>query len=418
MMKIKTKVILVALMLSLLLYASGTNRSQSRGTVADGFVTPLLQYQGRLTDPTTGQIVADDTYSMSVQLYNVETGGTALWTETEFVTVQDGLFSTVLGDTNALVSSLFNGQALWLAVTVEGEQLGPRQPVLPVAYALSLVPGAIVAADSAPVLQVNHLGGGEALQVGGNLNVSGSLIGGSHNHSGGDITSGTVADARIASTIARDGEIMSTVLANDGSGSTLNADYLDGYHASSFALSSHFHDDRYYTESESNSRFVNAAGDTMSGVLTVPRINYSSPRTHYFRVGGEGFLPGSNVDYSNSYGMGGANIVSGNGAMATPVHLPQGAVVTSFRVFFYDNSSSTLSVSLAYVPATGGYNHLADVDSSGISGYASRTDTSISYATIDNTLNSYHIRAYSSSWDDNNLRIMGALVTYTVSEAP
>ena len=54
----------------------------------------------------------------------------------------------------------------------------------------------------------------------------------SHAHSGTDITNGTVADARIASSIARDSEIVPTVLANDGSGSTLDADLLDGYHAS------------------------------------------------------------------------------------------------------------------------------------------------------------------------------------------
>jgi hypothetical protein len=417
-MKHKTIAILVAVMAGLILYPSGTSWSQSIGVVADGVVTPLLQYQGRLTDPTTGKIVADGSYSMDFQLYAVEAGGTALWSESKAVTVQAGLFSTVLGDTNALVPSLFNGQALWLGITVQGEQLGPRQPVLPVAYALSLVPGAVVAANSGPVLQVNHLGGGEALQVGGNLNVSGSLIGGSHTHSGDDITSGTVADARIASSIARDSEILPAVLANDGSGSTLDADLLDGNHASAFALSSHNHDNLYYTESESNSLFVNAAGDTMSGELTVPKINYSSPRTNYFRVGGEGFHPTNNVDFDNSSGMGGAYLYSGSNAMAAAVHLPQGAVVISFRVFFYDSSSSDLSVSLQFIPASGAYYTLAEVDSTGLSGYASKTDTSISYATIDNTLNSYHIRAWSDSWDSNNLRVMGALVTYTVNEAP
>ena len=35
------------------------------------------------------------------------------------------------------------------------------------------------------------------------------------------------------------------------------------------ALPSHNHDDRYYTEAESNSRFINVTGDTMSGSLDV-----------------------------------------------------------------------------------------------------------------------------------------------------
>ncbi len=56
----------------------------------------------------------------------------------------------------------------------------------------------------------------------------------SHVHAGEDITSGTVADARIAATLARDSEIMPTVLAADGSGSGLDADLLDGQHGSTY----------------------------------------------------------------------------------------------------------------------------------------------------------------------------------------
>lgn len=417
-MKIKKLVSFVVVMTTALLFTSGTGRSQSSSTEASGIVTPLLQYQGRLTDPTTGSIVPDGVYAMNFQMFNVESGGTALWSEGELVTVQKGLFSCLLGDTNPLAASIFNGQALWLDVAVAGEQLGPRQPVIPVAYAISLVPGAVVEANTAPVLEVNNLSGGEALQIGGNLNVNGRLIGGLHYHSGDEITSGTVADARIAASVARDSEIWPTVLANDGSGSTLDADLLDGVQASAFSLSSHLHDDRYYTESESSSLFVNATGDTMSGALTVPKINYSSPRTHYFSVGGEGFLPAGNVDYSNSYGMGGAYVYSGSEAMSAPVHLPQGAVVTSFRVYFYDNSTSNLEVSLAYIPATGAYYTLAEVDSIGLSGYSNRTTTSINYPTIDNVGRTYHIRAWCDTWDGSNLRIMGVLVTYTISEAP
>lgn len=53
-----------------------------------------------------------------------------------------------------------------------------------------------------------------------------SLLG--HLHAGAEIASGTVADARIASSLARDSEVLSLVLAGDGPGSTLDADTLDG----------------------------------------------------------------------------------------------------------------------------------------------------------------------------------------------
>ena len=235
----KTMAILIVVLAGLLVWAAGSTGS---GSLAQGggevgpqaVLTPLLQYQGRLTDPGTGEAVADGVYSISFRLYNVESGGSWLWMETEDVSVQGGLFSTVLGDTTALDHSLFNGQALWLGVKVGADaEATPRQQVLPVAYALGLVPGAVVEANSSSaVLQVNNTGSGDALSVGGDLNVSGSLTGGSHTHSGSDITGGTIAEGRIASVIARDSEIMPTVLANDGAGSSLDADLLDGYHAS------------------------------------------------------------------------------------------------------------------------------------------------------------------------------------------
>lgn len=64
---------------------------------------------------------------------------------------------------------------------------------------------------------------------------------GAHTHAGEDIVSGLVADLRIASTIARDSEVMTIVLANDGSGSGLDADLLDGLSSAAFALASHTH---------------------------------------------------------------------------------------------------------------------------------------------------------------------------------
>lgn len=54
----------------------------------------------------------------------------------------------------------------------------------------------------------------------------------SHTHAGEAITSGTVADARIASSLTRDTEVMGIVLAGDGSGSGLDADLLDGQQSS------------------------------------------------------------------------------------------------------------------------------------------------------------------------------------------
>ncbi|HXV65247.1 MAG TPA: hypothetical protein VEK15_31420 [Vicinamibacteria bacterium] len=72
-------------------------------------------------------------------------------------------------------------------------------------------------------------------------NHSGTYAPASHSHSGADITSGTVGQSFVDGAIARDNEILPTVLANDGAGSTLDADLLDGVHASSFASANHSH---------------------------------------------------------------------------------------------------------------------------------------------------------------------------------
>ncbi|QQR73338.1 MAG: hypothetical protein IPJ17_17905 [Holophagales bacterium] len=75
----------------------------------------------------------------------------------------------------------------------------------------------------------NSGAGAMALQVDG---AAVSLAG--HLHAGEEIASGTVADARVASTLTRDDEVMTIVLYDDGPGSTLNADLLDGLHGQNF----------------------------------------------------------------------------------------------------------------------------------------------------------------------------------------
>lgn len=98
---------------------------------------------------------------------------------------------------------------------------------------------------------------------------------------------------------------------------------------------------------------------------------------------------------------------------------PRGRVVSEFKVFFNDNSTSDILVYLLRLNLTGGSDYMmAYVNSSGISGYGNKADTSISEATIDNTVYAYSVKALSMSWDGSNMRIMGAVITYMISEAP
>ncbi|UCH61958.1 MAG: hypothetical protein JSU77_09115 [Fidelibacterota bacterium] len=90
-----------------------------------------LSYQAFLSD-SLGVPKADGAYTITFGLYNVETGGTALWTETKDLEVKQGLFYTHLGP---FPSSLRFDQPYWLGIQVGSEaELAPRIPLTSVGY--------------------------------------------------------------------------------------------------------------------------------------------------------------------------------------------------------------------------------------------------------------------------------------------
>jgi hypothetical protein len=118
---------------------AGNAPAASLSTVAEA-----ITYQGRLTGSGGSPLSGD--FTMQFILYNAPTGGTALFNSgQQTVSVANGLFTVSL----PVPQSLFDGQALWLSITVEGQTLSPRQPVTPTTYAMSLRPGATVTRDSA-----------------------------------------------------------------------------------------------------------------------------------------------------------------------------------------------------------------------------------------------------------------------------
>jgi len=102
-----------------------------------GNVPHLINYQGRLSEsggnPLTGA------YSITFTLFDDETGGSPLWTETQLsVSVSNGLFSVLLGSVTALSASIFEDNAqVHLGVSINGgSEMSPRQRIVSVAYAL------------------------------------------------------------------------------------------------------------------------------------------------------------------------------------------------------------------------------------------------------------------------------------------
>ena len=214
-------------------------------SIGYGEVPQKMNYQGYLTDP--GGTPIHGMVSMVFSIYDVSTGGTALWSETQTVVVNQGVYSVNLGDVTTISLTFDKAYYLGVRVGTDPEEMTPRRELTSVGYAFR-------------AQMVETIGG--------------------HTHSGSDITSGTVAEAWIDPLIARDSEVtasISTHTANpsahhtrytdaeavaaikaaDGSGSGLDADLLDGYHASAFASSSHNHNTLYYTKAEVDSLISN-----------------------------------------------------------------------------------------------------------------------------------------------------------------
>jgi hypothetical protein len=152
-------------------------------------VPQLVNVQGLLTD-SGDEPVADGAHEVTFAVYNVENGGSELWSETRTVSTEDGLFTIILGETNPLTESLFAYPDLWLGITVSGDtEMTPRQRLTSVPYALN-APGA-GGSGSGWVVDGNNLYAEDEnynigigtdspnwkLDVAGDINASDSLIG-------------------------------------------------------------------------------------------------------------------------------------------------------------------------------------------------------------------------------------------------
>ncbi len=96
----------------------------------------LINYQGRLLDGTN---LFNGSVGLSLRLFNVSSGGTKLYEDSNSVTVADGLYATFIGDhptNNAFLAALTNA-AVWVEVAVNGAALSPRERLASVGYALA-----------------------------------------------------------------------------------------------------------------------------------------------------------------------------------------------------------------------------------------------------------------------------------------
>jgi hypothetical protein len=101
--------------------------------VAGATPPSTMSYQGVL-ELADGSPVADGDYDLTFRLYDASSGGTVLWTETQTLPVEDGIFNALLGAVTPL--TLPFDISYWLGVQVENDpELTPRVALASAPYA-------------------------------------------------------------------------------------------------------------------------------------------------------------------------------------------------------------------------------------------------------------------------------------------
>jgi hypothetical protein len=120
-------------------FASGqTQQAPTQASVAPG-VPRLVKFSGVLKD-ASGNLLSN-TVGLAFAIYSEQTGGVALWQETQNVQLSQGHYTAFLGESTStgIPSELFaSGQPRWLGVTalLPGEEEQPRVLLASVPYAL------------------------------------------------------------------------------------------------------------------------------------------------------------------------------------------------------------------------------------------------------------------------------------------
>lgn len=135
-------------------------------------VPGLINFQGKLLDLSNNP--RNGSFSLTFRAFNVPTGGSALWSETQAgVSVANGVFAVQLGVVTPISASVFAASPTYLEVQVGAEVGTPRQQLVAAPYAFTaqnannLVPG-----------NANYVQVASSLQSGATFYVSSGTVAG------------------------------------------------------------------------------------------------------------------------------------------------------------------------------------------------------------------------------------------------
>jgi len=114
-------------------------------------IPKMINYQGMLTGSDGKTPVPNANYPILFSIYNTSSGGSSLWSHTYNVSVTNGLFNVILGDSGASINLAFD-TTYWLGIKVGADlELSPRIRLTSVGYAYrASVADSAVVAVSAP----------------------------------------------------------------------------------------------------------------------------------------------------------------------------------------------------------------------------------------------------------------------------
>lgn len=105
--------------------------SNNSNNINQAFAAPLsqLSYQGRLTN-NAGNPVSNGTYGILFSIYTQDNGGTAVWSETQNITTKNGIFSAILGASNAINLDFNSANKYYLGIKVGTDsEMSPRTQI-------------------------------------------------------------------------------------------------------------------------------------------------------------------------------------------------------------------------------------------------------------------------------------------------
>lgn len=246
----------------------------------------------------------------------------------------------------------------------------------------------------------------------------------------GAIRRGKIANGAVRGRHIKDGTIVNADIASDANISAskinrigLNADLLDGSHASAFASSTHSHDTSYSTSSHDHDTEYSAIGhnhNTDYYTKAQSNTNYAAAshshettKTEILAIPASALSKRGNYDFyledGWAYGIGSSPTYAD-----APVMLPDGAVMTKMEYDSYDNDGTYESRAMLYRWSPASANEpISTVYSNTVTPTWQTVEaTSIASPIIDNTQYGYFVQMRMYGISGNNIRVGTVRITY------